>query len=97
MLYPEKINAKKGKLIIRWLILLSVVIAETLIIINKYLTPDVAWAGFTNAGIIYAWITVIYSINRNTNIAKHVLIQTILASCLTYYIDYRLRLFRLVA
>lgn len=27
------------------------------------------WAALANAGIIYTWITVIYSINKNTNIA----------------------------
>ena len=41
-------------------------------------------------GIIYIWITVFYSIKKNTNIAGHVLIQAIAISLLTIFIDYKL-------
>ena len=47
-------------------------------------------AGIANCGIIYAWVTVIYSMNRNTNIAGHILVQAIAISLITLYIDYRL-------
>lgn len=38
---------------------------------------------------LYIWVTVLYSINKNINIAGHVLIQTIAISLLTVYIDYK--------
>ena len=37
--------------------------------------------------MIYIWLTVIYSIKKGTNIAGHVLLQTILASTMMLYID----------
>ena len=89
MLYPNKLNRKKGEFIIKILIGVSIIIAVLLIIINKICTPQVRWAGLANAGIIYIWITVLYSINRNTNIAAHVLLQMIAISILTIYIDYK--------
>ena len=61
-----------------------------MVIINTLTTPNIHWAGFCNAGIIYVWITVLYSINKNINIAGHVLIQAIAISILTIYIDYKI-------
>ena len=89
MIYPQKINAKKNNLIIKIAIIISVAIGITLVVINKLTTPKLHWAGLANAGIIYTWVTVIYSINKNVNIAGHVLIQTIAISILTIYIDYK--------
>lgn len=89
MLYPQKLNRKKSDLIIKIMMGVSVGIALLLVLINHLTTPEVHWAGLANAGIIYAWITVMYSINRNTNIAAHVLLQTIAISLLTVYIDYK--------
>ena len=67
----------------------SVGIALLLVLINHLTTPKVHWAGLANAGIIYTWVTVIYAINKNTNIAAHVLLQTIAISTLTIYVDYK--------
>lgn len=89
MLYPQKLNRKKSDLIIKIMMSVSVGIALLLILINHLTTPKVHWAGLANAGIIYTWITVIYAINKNTNIAAHVLLQTIAISVLTVYIDYK--------
>lgn len=90
MIYPQKINAKKSDRIIKILAVLSIVIALILILINKITTPNIPWAALANAGIIYAWITVVYSINKNINIAGHVLVQTIAISLLTVFVDYKL-------
>lgn len=90
MLYPEKISAKKSNQIIQILLLESVLLAFALLIINKLTTPNIPWAALANAGIVYFWITVLYAVSKNTNIAAYVLIQTIAVSALTYYIDYRL-------
>ncbi len=90
MIYPKKISAKKTEKLLKYLILLSVAIAILLVIINKLTTPKIHWAAICNAGIIYAWITVMYSINKNINIAGHVMIQTIALSLLALYVDYAL-------
>jgi len=87
MIYPQKITSKKTDLIINLLFVFSILIALVLILINKLTTPHIHWAAIANCGIIYMWATVIYSIKRRNNIAGHVLIQTILASILTIYID----------
>lgn len=90
MIYPQKLNNKNGNLIIKIAVLISVISAILLIIINKLTTPNIHWAALANSGILYVWITVIYSINKNVNIAGHVLIQTIAISLLTVYIDYKI-------
>ena len=90
MIYPKKLSSKKGDLIFKIFLISSVILAIILFIINKLTTPNIPWATLTNAGIIYIWITVFYSINKNTNIAGHVLIQAIAISLLTVFIDYKL-------
>ena len=87
MIYPQKINSKKTDLIINLFVIFSVIVGLVLILINTLTTPEIHWAGIANAGIIYMWIVVIYSIKKRNNIAGHVLIQTILASIITIYID----------
>lgn len=90
MFYPQKINARKTDLIIKIAIIISIIVGVLLVVINKLTTPSIRWAGLCNAGIIYVWITVLYSIDNNVNIAKHVLIQTIAISLLCVYIDYKI-------
>ena len=64
MIYPKKISAKKTGIIIKILLLISVLVALLLTFINKKTTPDIHWAALSNAGIVYVWITVIYSMNK---------------------------------
>ena len=90
MIYPKKISANKSGKLIKILLLSSVILAIILILINKLTTPNISWAALANGGIIYIWITVIYSISKNTNITGHVLIQTLAISLLTVFIDYKL-------
>ena len=90
MIYPKKINASHSEIIVRLLLILSLLVGILLTIINKITSPNIPWAVFTNCGIIYVWLVTIYSINKNVNIAGHVLLQTILISLLTVYIDYRI-------
>lgn len=73
MIYPQKINAHKSNIIIRSLLIASILLGIILVVINKLTTPNIHWAAMCNAGIIYTWVTVIYSINKNINIAGHVL------------------------
>lgn len=70
--------------------ILSAGVMLILLGINKLTTPNIPWAALTNAGILYSWIVVIYSIKKNVNIAGHVLLQIIALSVLMIYIDYML-------
>lgn len=90
MIYPKKINANKSEILIKILLLSSIAIAILLWIINVLTSRKVPFAAIVNSGIVYAWITTIYSIRKNTNIAGHVLIQTIAIAILTIFIDYKL-------
>lgn len=90
MIYPKKLSSKKKDLIFKIFLISSFIVGLLLVLINKITTPTTPWAALANAGIIYIWITVFYSIKKNTNIAGHVLIQAIAISLLTIYIDYEL-------
>ena len=90
MIYPKKINANKSEKLIKIFLVTSIILALILLLINKLTTPNIPWAALANGGIVYIWITVIYSIKKNTNIAGHVLIQTLAISLLTVFIDYKL-------
>ncbi len=88
MIYPKKISARTSDKIIKYLMIASIIVMLLLILINKLTTPNIPWAAYANAGIIYTWITVVYSIKKNINIAGHVLLQTIAISALNIYLDY---------
>lgn len=92
MIYPQKLNSKKGDIILKVFILVSIFLAILLVIINKLTTQSIPWAALANGGIVYIWVTVFYSIRKNINIAGHVLLQTIAISLLSVYIDYELGL-----
>lgn len=90
MIYPQKLSSKKGDEVLKILLFTSVALGIILVIINKLTTPQIHWAALANCGIIYTWITVIYSIKKSTNVAGHVLIQTLITSIAVLYIDDRL-------
>lgn len=72
------------------MLIASILISLLLILINKLTTPQIPWSALANGGIVYSWITVMYSIRKNINIAGHVLVQTLAISALTLFIDYEL-------
>ena len=90
MIYPQKMNSKKSDFIWKMSIAISILVAFILGIINNITTPKIPWSALVNAGIIYIWITVFYSIKKRVNIAGHVFLQTIAISLLTLAIDYEL-------
>lgn len=90
MLYPQKLSSKRKNILVNILLFISIFIAVILTIINKLTTPQTHWAALANGGILYIWVTVLYSIYKNTNIAGHVMIQSIAISLLITYIDYKL-------
>lgn len=87
MLYPQKSNAKKADTMIKIAIVISIIVGITLLLINHFATPKIRWARYCNAGIIYVWVTVLYALNKNINIASHLFIQMIALSALCIYID----------
>ena len=93
MIYPQKLTSKKSNELVNMLLISTVMIAVVLVIINKFTTPTIPWSAIANAGLIYIWITVLYSIKRNTNIAGHVLLQIITTSLVILYIDKRLNFY----
>jgi len=90
MIYPQKLSSKMGDKVLKILLSASVVLGLILVMINKLTTPTIHWAALANSGIIYTWLTVIYAIKRNTNVAGHVLMQTIAISIIVLYIDDRI-------
>ena len=87
MIYPQKLNNKKREIIFNLLIIISSILAILLIVINRLTTPEIHWSAIANCGIIYIWVTAIYSIKRSTNIGGHVLLQIIAISIVLLYID----------
>jgi len=53
MIYPQKLSSKKGEIVLKVLLGVSIAIGLILIIINKFTTPDLHWAALANCGIIY--------------------------------------------
>ncbi len=88
MLYPKILNIEKGKRIKTILGIISFILSTILIIINVCTGFENKWSLICVAGIIYIWITSLYSMRRNVNIASHVLLQMICISILTIAIDY---------
>lgn len=87
MIYPQKLSSKKGEKILNILLITTIIISILLVIINKLATPQTHWAAIANCGIIYVWVTVLYSIKKGTNIAGHVLLQMLTISAAMLYID----------
>lgn len=87
MIYPELISIKKTNLAIKILAIISVIISIITLIINEICTKEFKWSFIVIIGIIYTWVTTLYSIRKNVNIAGHVLMQTICISILVILID----------
>ena len=87
-LYPKISNVKRSNKVINILNIISIVISIILIIINYLINKEILWSLICILGIIYVWITTIYSIKKNVNIGSHVIIQVICISALVLGIDY---------
>ncbi|MFA9465529.1 MAG: DUF6320 domain-containing protein [Velocimicrobium sp.] len=86
---PIEFNLGAFHIIRRIFMFLSFLTGIVLFVIN-YATYDVApvlWSLISAAAIIYAMLTVYYSILRNSNLASKILVQTIGASVLCIIID----------
>ena len=90
MLYPQNKDAKKAKSIFKNSIIISIIIGVLLIIINKFILPEIHWAECFDIGIIYVWFTVKYALSKNVNIASNLFIQMIILSVISVFIDIRI-------
>ena len=87
MIYPKLINVKKTNLTIKILVAVSFIISIIVLVINELCTKEFKWSFIVIIGILYVWITTLYSIRKNVNIASHVLLQTICISILVVLLD----------
>lgn len=88
MLYPKILNIKKSNLAIKIVIIISIAVALISLIVDFAVGLKFHWSFLVLLGIIYTWITTMYSIRKNVNIASHVMIQMICLSILLVLIDY---------
>ncbi len=89
-LYPKILNIKKSYFVIKLMILISFVLSIVAIIVNFITTPQIKWSYIGIIGVIYAWITTMYAVKKNTNISAYVMIQMILISIIVIILDYLL-------
>ena len=82
-LYPKVRNVKTSNLAIKIMGIVSILIILVCTIVNLCTSQKYLWFLIVIAGIIYSWVTVLYSVDRNVNIASNVMIQTIAISILT--------------
>ncbi len=87
-LYPKVRNVKKANLAVKIMAIISIIVAIICVIVNLCTSRKYLWCLIAIAGIIYSWITVMYSIHRNVNIGSSVTLQFIIISILTLIIDY---------
>ena len=90
MIYPKKIKNKTINIFFSIAILVIVVVSILLLIINMLTTPNIYWSHLCILGFIYTYFTVKYSMTKSTNLAAHIMVQSVLTAILLYFIDYRL-------
>lgn len=86
--YPLIGDRKKDNITIKILLGLSLLAIFTCVLIDFLTKPPFHWSILSIIGILYTWVTTLYSIKKNVNIASHVMLQTICTSLLLVIIDY---------
>lgn len=87
-LYPNVRNVKKDNLIITIMLIISIITIFICTIANLLTSSKHLWCLIVTIGVIYSWLTVMYSIRRNINIASNVTVQLIAISVLVISIDF---------
>lgn len=87
-LYPNIINVKTSDVVLNTLLIISEVVCVTSVILNGIINPNFKWSFIVILGIVYCWITVMYSIKKTVNIASHVLLQTFIDSIIVILLDF---------
>ena len=86
-LYPRVRNVKKVNLAVKIMLLISIIAGIICILVNVLTSTRYMWSIIVIVGIIYSWITVMYSIHRNVNIGSSVTLQFIIISIFTLVVD----------
>lgn len=88
-LYPPIVfDVRKYHIFIRFFIFISIATGMVLLMVNLMNYHGFFWSGIVLAAILYAIITLVYSIQRNTNPAAKIMVQTLAAELLVVWIDY---------
>lgn len=88
-LYPKIVfDVQKYHLFIRLFLFISMVTGVVLFVVNLINYHGFFWSGIVLAVILYAIITLVYSIQRNANPAAKIMVQTLAAELLVVWIDY---------
>lgn len=88
-LYPQIVfDVHKYHIFIRLFMFISVVTGIVLLVVNLINYHGFFWSGIVLAAILYAIITLTYSIQRNVNPAAKIMVQTLAAEFLVVWIDY---------
>ncbi len=90
MIYPKKIKNKTINKFFKITILVLALVSIALLILNKLTTPDIYWSHLCIIGFIYIYCTVRYSLTKATNIAGHIMVQSVLTALFLYFIDYQI-------
>ena len=88
MIYPKLINVKRTNIAIKILLVISFFVAIISFIINELFTKEFKWSFIVIIGVIYIWVTTLYAIRKNINIASYVLLQTICISIFVVLLDF---------
>lgn len=89
LLYPRiAFDVQKYHLFMRMFLFISIVTGGVLFVVNLVNYHGFFWSGIVLAAILYAIITLVYSIQQNTNPAAKIMVQTLAAEFLVVWIDY---------
>lgn len=90
-LYPEVVfDVHKYHILIRLFLFISVVTGAVLVAVNVMNYHGIWWSGIALAAILYAIMTLTYSVQRSTNPAAKIMVQTLAAQLAAVWIDYLL-------
>lgn len=88
-MYPDVKNVvRKLNLIARLYIFLAIVVEALLIFINYKTFTEIRWSAISGIGILYFYITLRYSIQKNSGYMRVILMQIIIGALLTVVIDW---------
>ncbi|MEG0873280.1 MAG: DUF6320 domain-containing protein [Clostridia bacterium] len=86
--YPIILNhLHRYNIAIRIMLLISIITGILCLIVNYFITKKIYWSIVCIAGIIYCWITTMYSVKKNINMAAHIFLQTICLSVMSIIVD----------
>lgn len=88
MLYPKITNVKQSRQVTYILLCITISISIMLLIINYECSHKLNWSIIAIVGMIYAWISTIYALDKNVNLASYTFLQMIELSILLLIIDF---------